>query len=199
MQEYISIDHQKCNGCGECRNSCSKGAIYLKDHKAFVNHDICDHIGKCVTNCPQGAIEIEQRSQHDCQVCEGDCECDLNYSQLFNWPIKLNKAPIHSRYFHHCDLLIAADCTAFAHARLHDEVMIDKITMIVCPQDLNGDNYKKLVQIIQENSIKSLNVSYMHSACCQDLHAIVEQAMKDANKVLAIYDFEIDVDGTLLK
>ncbi|MEF9919668.1 MAG: 4Fe-4S binding protein [Erysipelotrichaceae bacterium] len=199
MQELLRINHSKCNGCGKCISSCSKGAIYLENGKANVNNDICDHIGKCVSECLNHAIEIENVSEHLSEVCEGECECDLNYSQLYNWPIKLNKAPLHSRYFHQCDLLIAADCTAFAHARLHDEVMVDKITIIACPLDLCGDLFNKLVDIIKVNDIKSLHVAYMHSGCCKDMHSLVEKAMKQAGKALTIYDYEIDVDGTLVQ
>lgn len=197
MREIVEIIREKCNGCGDCE-CCDSGAIHLQGGKAIVDNDICEHVSKCIGSCKKGAIKIEKKATHQFEVCEGDCDCDLNFSQLFNWPCKLQRSPIQSRYYNHSTLLIAADCTAFAHARLHDEVMKDCMTLIVCPLDLHGKTFDKLVDILKENAIDAIHIAYMDAACCEDLHMLVQEASQRAGKPYNIKEFIIDIDGMLL-
>lgn len=199
MREYVEIDEEKCSGCGECITDCEKDAIELRGGKAIVHNEICDHIGKCIGKCSHNAISTIQTSKKEASVCVGECcECELNFSELYNWPIKLKMAPITSRYFKNCDLLIAADCTAFAHARLHDEIMKDKVTLIVCPQEVEDTTGNRLIEILKANDIKTITAAYMHSACCEEMQHLIQECVKHSQKDVPIYFYRINIDGTIV-
>ncbi|MBM4235246.1 MAG: 4Fe-4S ferredoxin [Firmicutes bacterium] len=62
MRKIISIDEEKCDGCGLCIPSCEEGALQIVDGKARLVKEIyCDGLGNCLGECPQGAIEIIER------------------------------------------------------------------------------------------------------------------------------------------
>jgi len=61
-REMISIDEEKCNGCGLCIPNCHEGALQLIDGKARLISDLmCDGLGACIGHCPEGAITLEIR------------------------------------------------------------------------------------------------------------------------------------------
>lgn len=61
-RNIISIDEQKCNGCGLCIPNCPEGAIQIIDNKARLVSDLmCDGLGACLGHCPQGAINVVER------------------------------------------------------------------------------------------------------------------------------------------
>ena len=65
-RKIISIDSEKCNGCGLCINACQEGALQLIDGKAVLTSDsYCDGLGNCLPQCPTGAIEIIEREAGD--------------------------------------------------------------------------------------------------------------------------------------
>jgi len=61
-RKIIKINEEKCNGCGQCANSCPEGAIKIVDGKAkLVGELLCDGLGACIGQCPKNAIIIEER------------------------------------------------------------------------------------------------------------------------------------------
>ncbi|MBN1109468.1 MAG: 4Fe-4S dicluster domain-containing protein, partial [Methanomassiliicoccales archaeon] len=61
-RKIITIDEEKCTGCGDCVLACAEGAIIIKDGKAKVVKDMyCDGLGACLSHCPEGALSIEER------------------------------------------------------------------------------------------------------------------------------------------
>lgn len=62
LRDIITIDEEKCNGCGECINGCPEGALQLIEDKAKLVGDLfCDGLGACIGNCPVNAIKVEKR------------------------------------------------------------------------------------------------------------------------------------------
>ncbi len=62
LRKIITIDENRCNGCGQCATGCPEGAIALLNGKArLVGEIFCDGLGACIGVCPQGAITIEER------------------------------------------------------------------------------------------------------------------------------------------
>ena len=95
-------------------------------------------------------------------------------------------------------MLIAADCTAFAYANLHDEFMKGKITLIGCPKLDEGDYSEKLTQIIAENDIKSVTVVRMEVPCCGGMQRATETALRNSGKFIPWQIITITRDGKIL-
>lgn len=102
---------------------------------------------------------------------------DDKSSDLPQWPIKLWKVPAVSPYFHHADLLIAGDCTAFSCPTFHDKLSKGKVPLICCPES-DFDITTKLESIFSNNEIDSVTVVRMEKDCCQDLVDYVMHAAK---------------------
>jgi NAD-dependent dihydropyrimidine dehydrogenase PreA subunit len=61
-RDIITIDRDKCNGCGLCVNGCHEGALQIIDDKAvLISELMCDGLGACIGECPEGAISVEHR------------------------------------------------------------------------------------------------------------------------------------------
>ena len=61
VRKIISIDQDKCEGCGTCITECSKGAIEIVNGKAaLINEDVCDSLGLCIPKCPMYAISFAE-------------------------------------------------------------------------------------------------------------------------------------------
>lgn len=87
-------------------------------------------------------------------------------ARLANWPVQIKLAPVNAPYFQGCDLLVAADCTAFAYGAFHEDFLKGRVCLIGCPK-LDGVDYtEKLAQIISENNVRSVRVARMQVPCC---------------------------------
>ena len=118
-------------------------------------------------------------------------------SQLNNFPIQIKLAPVNTPYFDGADLLIAADCTAYAFGNFHNRFMKDKVTLIGCPK-LDAVNYaEKLAQIFQYNSIRSITVTRMTVPCCGGLPFAVKNALEMSGKQIPLHIVTISPDGSI--
>ncbi|MHB8054399.1 MAG: ATP-binding protein [Candidatus Aminicenantales bacterium] len=117
-------------------------------------------------------------------------------SELTQWPIQLHLVAPFAPYFQRADLLIAADCTAFALGSFHSEVLKGKKLVIACPKLDETANYvEKISEIIKQNDLKSLTVAVMTVPCCSGLVRIVSDALARAGSNLEIYKIVIGIDG----
>lgn len=190
IRRVIQIDEEKCNGCGICVTACHEGAIGMVDGKArLMRDDYCDGLGDCLPNCPTGAISfiereaaaydeaavkanMERKETHKAagrEAFQEEVSRETVQSQLQQWPCQIKLVPVNAPYFEDVKLLIAADCTAYAYANMHEEFMKGKITLIGCPKLDQIDYSEKLTQIIAENNIKSVTVLRMEVPCCGGL------------------------------
>ena len=204
-RKIIKIDESKCNGCGLCAEACHEGAIGMVNGKAkLLRDDYCDGLGDCLPTCPTNAISFEVREAlpYDEEAVKAAmakkkaaaAKTDIE-SQLNNWPVQIKLAPVNAPYFHGANLLIAADCTAFAYGNFHSEFMAGRITLVGCPK-LDGVNYaEKLVQIIENNQISSITVLRMEVPCCGGLEFAVKQALAASGKRLPMQVVTITTDG----
>ena len=120
-------------------------------------------------------------------------------SQLQQWPCQIKLVPVNAPYFEDAKLLIAADCTAYAYANVHEEFMKRKITLIGCPKLDQIDYSEKLTQIIAENNIKSVTVLRMEVPCCGGLEHAAVTALKNSGKFLPWQVVTISIDGRILE
>jgi len=212
IRRIITIDKEKCNGCGLCAKACHEGAIGMVDGKAaLLREDYCDGLGDCLPACPTGAITFEEReapayneaavlAAKNAKEAPLPCGCPRSAcqtmtsaavpapqevpSQLRNFPIQIKLAPIQAPWFDGAHLLIAADCTAYAYGNFHSKFMRNKVTLIGCPK-LDGVDYAvKLTAILAENDIQSVTVVRMQVPCCGGLSHAVKTAMQNSGKCI---------------
>ena len=221
IRRIIKINESKCNGCGACTSACHEGAIQMVNGVAVLTReDYCDGLGDCLPACPTGAISFEVREAHAydeaaVKASKLPCGCpgtaaksikrDDAYSRapsvasrLSQWPCQIKLVPVNAPYFDNANLLIAADCTAFAYGNFHDEFIKNHITLIGCPK-LDKENYaNKLTQIIAENNIKSIKTVRMEVPCCGGLENAVKQAIALSGKPIPLKIITITTNGKIL-
>lgn len=103
-------------------------------------------------------------------------------SQLRQWPVQIKLVPVNAPYFENADLLIAADCSAFACGDFHNKYMKGKITLVGCPKLDSVDYTEKLAAIIKNNNIKSVTVVRMEVPCCTGIANAASEAVKLSGK-----------------
>ena len=208
IRRIIQIDEDKCNGCGACANACHEGAIGMVDGKAkLLRDDYCDGLGDCLPECPTGAItfvEREAAAYDEAAVLAAKKKKDEMArsvsctSRLAQWPCQIKLVPVNAPYFDGANILIAADCTAYAYANVHEEFMRGKITLIGCPKLDSVDYSGKLTQIFANNDICSVTVLRMEVPCCGGLVMAAKKALQASGKFIPWQVVTISTDGTLL-
>ena len=152
IRRIIKIDEENCNGCGLCAKACHEGAIGIVDGKAkLLREDYCDGLGDCLPACPMNAISFDMReapaydelavlaskvkrvSNAEPAMCNAET-AEIMEGTLRNFPIQIKLVPENAAFLAGCDLLIAADCCAYACRSFHDRVMKGKVTVIGCPK-----------------------------------------------------------------
>ena len=120
-------------------------------------------------------------------------------SQLTNFPIQIKLAPVNAPYFDGADLLIAADCTAFAYGNFHQAFMKNRVTLIGCPK-LDSVNYaEKLAEIFRHNNIRSITVTRMTVPCCGGLPFAVKTALQESGKDIPLHVITISPNGAIMR
>ena len=120
-------------------------------------------------------------------------------SQLSQWPVQIKLVPVNAPYFKDANLLIAADCTAYAYGNFHQKFIKNKVTLIGCPKLDEGDYSEKLTQIIANNDIKSVTIVRMEVPCCGGLENAAKKAIQDSGKFLPWQVHTISIDGKILE
>lgn len=206
IRKIIQIEEEKCNGCGACAAACHEGAIGMIDGKAkLLRDDYCDGLGDCLPECPTGAITFVEReaAPYDEQAVLANKKKTENVektdSQLGQWPCQIRLVPVHAPYFQGAKILIAADCTAYAYANVHQEFMRGKVTLIGCPKLDDVDYSEKLTQIIKENEIQSVTILRMEVPCCGGLEMAAKKALQMSGKFIPWQVSTVSVDGKILE
>ncbi len=181
------VSDEYCDGLGDCLPECPTGAITIieREAEAFDEELVQAH--------------MQERSDKNRPAAQGGCPgqsmCHFDNSEtqarnvtdekprsyLGQWPIQISLVNPRAGYLQDADLLIAADCTAYAHGNFHEHFMAGRITLIGCPKlDQAQEHKAKLVEIFRNNPIKSVTVVKMEVPCCQGLAHLVKQAMQEA-------------------
>ena len=203
IRKIITIDEEKCNGCGLCAKACHEGAIGMVGGKAkLLREDYCDGLGDCLPACPMKAITFEEReapAYNEAAVLAAKKAKESASGNLNNFPIQIKLLPPVAPWFADSDLLIAADCTAYSYGNFHNDFMQGKVTMIACPK-LDGVDYtEKLTQIFTNNNIRSVTVTRMTVPCCGGLSYAVQTALERSGKQIPLHIITISPDGKIRK
>lgn len=201
IRRIIEIDKEKCNGCGACAAACHEGAIGMVNGVAtLLRDDYCDGLGDCLPTCPTGAIRFVERealAYDEAAVQENMKKKAAPNTQLGQWPCQIKLMPITAPYYNNAKLLIAADCTAYAYANMHNEFMSGKITIIGCPKLDNVAYAEKLTAIIQNNNIQNVTIVRMEVPCCGGLEMAAKRALQDSGKLIPWQVVTITTDGRI--
>ena len=218
-RRIIHIDESACNGCGLCAKACHEGAIGMVGGKArLMRDDYCDGLGDCLPACPAGAITFEEReapaynaeavkraqahkASHHPAGCPGSQARTItsnSQSQLRQWPVQIKLVPLQAPYFQGADLLIAADCTAYAYAAFHQDFLRGRVALVGCPK-LDGVDYaEKLAEIFSGNEIRSVTVVRMEVPCCGGLQNAAQRALDLCGKAIPCRVVTLSTDGRIL-
>ncbi len=215
-RKIITIDESLCNGCGVCVTACHEGAIGLVNGKArLLRDDYCDGLGDCLPVCPAGAISFEEREAAAYDEAEAERnkeeravqttgqsapapEPAVN-SELRQWPVQLKLAPVSASFFNGADLLLAADCAAFARASFHRDFMKNRVTVIGCPKLDAVDYSEKLAAILSNNDIRTLTVVRMEVPCCGGLDHAASEAIRVSGKFIPTQTIVLSTEGNILR
>lgn len=210
LRNIIQIDPEACTGCGLCVTACHEGAIELIDGKAvLVREDHCDGLGDCLPACPAGAIRFTLReapayneaavqARRQATADRPPLSAPSQESQLTNWPVQLRLAPVSSPAFADADLLIAADCTAYAYGSFHRDFLTGRVALIGCPKLDDADYAQKLTALLLHNAIRSVTVLRMTVPCCAGLSRAVHTALAQSGKQLPCRVVTLSPDGTIV-
>jgi ferredoxin len=188
----------------------------------LLREDCCDGLGDCLPACPTGAISFEEREAmgYDEKAvamakaghgggCPGSTPRMMprasdeagpvadTASELRQWPVQIKLVPAAAPYFQGANLLIAADCAAYARAAFHTEFIRGKVALIGCPK-LDGVDYsEKLTEIIRENDIQSVTAVRMEVPCCGGIEQAAAKAVKNSGKFIPWHIVTLTVGGDI--
>ena len=195
----------------------------------LTREDYCDGLGDCLPACPTNAISFEEReapAYDEAAVMRAKaekqggvlpCGCPGTQSraikreapvqsaaasvtsQLTQWPCQIKLVPVNAPYFENANLLVAADCTAYAYGNFHNDFIRNHIVLIGCPKLDEGDYAEKLTQIIANNNIKSVKVVRMEVPCCGGIENAVKRALQASGKFIPWQVVTISTDGRIIE
>lgn len=193
-----------CDGLGDCLPSCPMQAISFVEREAaaYDEEAVRKHLEKRAkeqqtAGCPGSQAKMIKRSP---EASASAAQHTTNViSELRQWPVQIKLMPVKAPYYDGADLLIAADCTAYAYANFHDDFIRDKITVIGCPKLDDIDYSEKLTEILRQNDIKSVHIVRMEVPCCGGLLNAAKVALQNCGKMIPWQVTVVGTDGTILQ
>lgn len=189
-----------CDGLGDCLPACPVDAISFEereapayDEAAVKKAQLAKQAAKLPCSCPGSLSKAIERKE----IPMDASSCRVATSQLRQWPVQIKLAPVNAPYFDKANLLIAADCTAYAYANFHNDFIRNKITLIGCPKLDEGDYAEKLTQIIANNDIKSVTIVRMEVPCCGGIENAAKRALQASGKFIPWQVVTITTDGRI--
>ena len=208
-----------CDGMGACLNVCPTGALRVveRESEAYDARAAFDHVlatrGKEAAalvhgapgapaacppaGCPGSAARVipeggEPRAEEEVAAAP-------QRSRLTQWPVQLHLVSPEAPYFKGADLLVAADCTAFALGGFHGELLAGRKLVIACPKldDLSGYE-EKLAEIVRRNGLRSLTVAVMTVPCCGGLLRLVRRAVEASGVPIEVRVVVVGIDGRVV-
>lgn len=191
-----------CDGFGDCLPTCPTGAITFVEREAAAYNEAAVLKNKQLkatasdpvhSGCPGARM---QKLNH----VASDTSAPVTHiaSALAQWPCQIKLAPVNAPFYENAKLLIAADCTAYAYANMHQDFMRGHVTLIGCPKLDDVDYSEKLTAIIRENEIKEVTIVRMEVPCCGGLENAARTALQNSGKFLPWHVVTISIDGNIL-
>ena len=212
-----------CDGLGDCLPACPVNAIHFEQREAPAYDEAAVLASKAAKNS-KPAGNVSDRHPADAPVFHGcpgsrarvishnslNTDSDSfsesstqdssshNTSMLSQWPVQIKLVPVCAPYFDNANLLIAADCSAYAYGNFHNRFIKNHITVIGCPKLDDVDYTEKLTQIIANNNIKSVTIVRMEVPCCGGIENAAKNALKASGKFIPWQVYTVSTDGEIL-
>lgn len=204
-----------CDGLGDCLPACPTGAITFETReapaydeaavkKAQLQKKLMQELGGGMPcGCPGSqakSIKHENTESESGSVSSASSVSPVQAvpSRLSTWPVQIKLAPVNAPYFSGADLLIAADCSAYAYGNFHNDLIKNRVVLIGCPKLDEGDYSEKLKAIIAGNDIKSVTVVRMEVPCCGGIEMAARRALQESGKFIPWQVVTISTDGRVL-
>lgn len=202
------ISDEYCDGLGDCLPQCPTNAITIIERESkpyneeLVQQKMAEKKIKAAPmpcGCPGTmAKSIERESSGNKKVEIKDEPNVKLQSELMQWPVQLKLINPDAAYLDNPNLLIAADCTAYAYANFHKDFIKDHITMIGCPKLDDNEYYiQKLTEIFNKHNPKSITVVRMEVPCCGGIVAAVKKAMLQSETIVNYREVVISTSGEI--
>ena len=211
------ISESYCDGLGDCLPECPTGAITIEEHiveaydeeavkanmeraKQQKSEEEAENIEPLACGCPGNrARSIERKPTSPRAATQmSSVVYEKPESQLGQWPCQIKLVSPQAPYFENANLLVAADCTAYAYANIHQDFMRNKVTIIGCPKLDEGDYSEKLAAILSYNNIKSVTVLRMDVPCCGGITNAVKNALIKSGKMIPWRVVTVSTDGQII-
>jgi len=189
-----------CDGLGDCLPTCPTGAITFVEREAAAYDEAAVKAARQSQNsspsrgCPGSNARQIRHTEETCPTSENI----YTGSRLSQWPVQIKLVPVNAPYFDGANLLIAADCTAYAYGNFHNKFIKNRITLIGCPKLDSIDYTEKLTAIIRDHDIKSVTVVRMEVPCCGGIEAACKNALQGSGKFIPWQVVVISTDGTII-
>ncbi len=211
-----------CDGLGDCLPNCPTGAITFEEREAPEYDEAAvtrSRIAKALEKhqlgggCPGSAAMSFDRPEDAAPDAAPAAPAQGNVpgnapaaapqqyapvSRLAQWPCQIKLLPPQAPFYDGAKLLVAADCTAYAYANMHEDFMKGKITAVGCPKLDAIDYSEKLTDIIKHNDIKEVTLVRMEVPCCGGLENAVKKALQQSGKFIPWRIVTISRDGKIL-
>jgi len=190
-----------CDGLGDCLPACPTDAISFEEREAPAYDEAAVLAAKVAKNTskplPCGCPGTEAKTLKRPEIIGAVPSTPIT-SQLSQWPVQIKLLPIKAPYYENANLLIAADCTAYAYGNFHNEFIRNHVTLVGCPKLDEGDYAEKLTAIIANNNIKSVKIVRMEVPCCGGLENAAKRALQASGKFIPWSVITISTDGKIL-
>ncbi len=195
-----------CDGMGDCLPACPTGAITITEREAAAYDEKAVAQRKAAAPspgmhaCPGSMARMLKRDGNvkPNAIIDPGKAYGQQVSSLGQWPVQIKLVPEKAPYFQGAKLLIAADCTAYAYASFHRDMMRRRITIIGCPKLDEGDYTVKLTSILAQNDIKELLIVRMEVPCCGGLERAATNALKESGKFIPWRVITVAIDGHII-
>lgn len=190
-----------CDGLGDCLPACPTNAITFEEREASAYDEAA--VLKAKEKKASAALPCGCSGTQSKAINRDTCDCSTQSlqinSQLRQWPVQIKLVPVNAPYFNGANLLVAADCTAYAYGNFHNEFIRNRITLIGCPKLDEGDYTNKLTAIIRSNDIRSVTVVRMEVPCCGGIENAVKRALMTSGKFIPWRVVTVTTDGKLVE
>lgn len=191
-----------CDGFGDCLPVCPADAISFVEREAlpYDEEAVKENQRKAKEAAGQENTGAGKAGENSWAIDRADAQENSAAvpSRLRQWPVQIKLVQERASMFAGADLLVAADCTAYAYGNFHQDFIRDHVVLVGCTKLDDVDYSEKLARIFMRNDIKSITVARMEVPCCAGMERAVKMALKESGKKIPVKTVVISTEGEIL-